>query len=105
MGRSLCYDCKVGNTQGLVEQRQSHPMAAITLLIPILGYVLCAPVLIPFTSVAGLIMGNRVLQEVRERPHYSGRSAALMGMVLSGGMLGIWLVALLAMLVMYGTSR
>ena len=100
MGQSFCFDCKEQVTVGVVERRERHPLVIIALLVPIIGYALCAP-LLPITSLIGLLLGLRVLKELRERPNYTGRSAALAALVISGGTLATWVVGVLAMLTYY----
>jgi hypothetical protein len=100
MGRAFCFDCKGEVTLGVTERRERHPLVIIALVVPIIGYLLCSP-LLPITSLVGLWLGSRVLRELKERPYYTGRSAALAALVISGGTLATWVVGVLAMLAYY----
>lgn len=103
MGQKLCGECKLQSVTGVVEQRRQHPLALLSLVVPIAGYVTCVG--IPFTSGLGIYLGWKVMREIREKPHLSGHSVALAGIVVSGGVLATWLVALVASLILYITSR
>ena len=103
MGQQLCGDCKQQSVLGVVEQRRQHPLALLSLAVPILGYVTC--VLIPITSGLGIYLGSKTLREIREKPYLSGGSLALLGIVVSGGVLACWLLALVAALVLHVSSR
>ena len=103
MGQKLCGECKLQSVTGIVEQRRQHPLALLSLVVPIAGYVTCVG--IPFTSGLGIYLGWKVIREIREKPHLSGGSLALAGMVVSGGVLATWLVALVASLILHITSR
>jgi hypothetical protein len=94
MGSQLCLDCKAKSLVSVYERRTQHPLAAMSLIVPIAGYLLCLP--IPITSVVGLWLSRKVLRELGEQPHLAGRSVALAALVVSGGTLGTWLVALTA---------
>lgn len=96
LGRKLCRDCKAIAVEGVVRRPQRHPQALLALVIPIVGYATC--LLIPITSLIGLAMGSRVLRELRDEPHLSGRSLALAAMVVSGGTLAAWITAVAATL-------
>lgn len=70
------------------------------MLIPLFGYLACA-VPVPITSSVGLYLAQKVLREVREQPYASGKSLALVGLVVSAGTLGTWLVAAAAWLFLW----
>jgi hypothetical protein len=99
MGQGLCADCKALAVQGVIQRKARHPLALLALFVPIMGYVLCSPAMVPITGPAGLYLGWKVLRELAEQPHLSGRSAALAGMVIGGGTLGVWLLAVLTLAV------
>jgi hypothetical protein len=100
MGQRLCADCKSRMVQGVQEaghRRQQHPLALSSVLVPVLGYIFTCALLVPLTSLIGLYLGSRVLRETGQQEGYSGRSIALAGMVISGGTLFTWVVAVIAL--------
>ena len=101
-GRKLCYECKAQAVAGVVRRPQMHHLAILSLLIPAIGYLMC---LTPITGPIGLVMGRRVLNEIAQEPHLSGRSVALAAMVTAGGTLAAFLVAILALAVFWTTAR
>ena len=98
LGRTLCGECKTSLVAGTVERAQRHPLAIVALVVPVVGYASC--VLVPITSPLGLYLGWKVMRELRDRPHLSGRTLALAAMVISGGTLGTFLVGLTAALLL-----
>jgi hypothetical protein len=112
LGQRLCVECKAGYLSELVgpdesggeraayavppERRVRHPYALLALVIPVIGYVtfVCSPV----TGAVGLWLGARALRDINASGHYSGRTLALAGMVVSGGVLVTWVVAVAATL-------
>lgn len=103
LGTRLCEECKTealaalsGGAVGVLDARVRHPHALLSLVIPIVGYATC--LLIPLTSTVGLVLGARALREIQAQPRYAGRTLALAGLVVSGGTLGTWVVALVATL-------
>lgn len=98
MGRRLCAECKATALVSVYERPTQHPLAAMSLIVPVVGYLLCLP--IPLTSAAGLVISRKVLRELREQPHLTGRSVALAGLVVSGGTLGTWVLALAVTILM-----
>lgn len=98
MGQRLCEHCKLSAVHGMVQARKPHPLAVWSILVPAIGYMLCF--FLPISGLAGLYLGSRVLAEIREQPHYSGRSAALLGMVIGGGHVATWAAAVAGMLVL-----
>lgn len=94
LGQRLCVDCKQEAVQSLLTPRHRHPQALLALLVPLVGYATC--VLTPITSAIGLLIGTRVLREMRAQPQWGGRSIALAGVVVSGGTLAAWVLAVLA---------
>jgi hypothetical protein len=101
-GRRMCQECKAWAVVGVVQRPQMHPLALPALLVPALGYLFC---LTPITAPVGLYMGRRVLDEIRQEPHLGGRSMALAAMVVAGGTLATFLIALLAIIVFWATAR
>ena len=96
LGQRVCTGCKQESVQNLLQPRRHHPQALLSLVVPVVGYATCA--LTPITSLIGLYVGYKVLREMREQPQWSGRWIALAGMVVSGGTLAAWMIALVASL-------
>lgn len=94
LGRQLCGECKTTALQGAFQRPAAHPLAVISLAVPVAGYLLCVP--IPITSTLGLWLGWRVLRELELQPHLSGRGPALAALVVSGSTLATWVIALIA---------
>lgn len=104
IGQRLCEACKGRLVSGITTRPQQHPLALPALLVPTLGYLACGlPVLV--TSPIGLLLGMRVLRELRDRPHYTGRTLALAGMVISGGTLAAFVIAMIGTLTMIRSWR
>lgn len=101
VGRRLCEECKAHVIGGMAGRSLQHPLALAALLVPTLGYMATCGVGTLVTSPIGLVLGLRVLRELREAPHLSGRSLALAGLVVSGGTLATVVIAMVATLVMW----
>jgi hypothetical protein len=99
MGTQRCETCKEAAVRGVSVRPARHPLAAMSLVIPVAGYFLCLP--IPITSAVGLWLGRKVLRDLERQPHLSGRGAALAAIVVSGGTLVTWMIALAATLYLW----
>ena len=111
VGQQLCQECKavylselLGPAAGVPAdfgavppaRRVMHPHAMLGLVVPVLGSAtfFCSPV----TGLIGLWLSARALREINANPIYQGRTVALVGVVVSGGILGTWILALAATL-------
>jgi len=98
MGGQLCLECKKASLHGVYQRKAQHPLAAVALVVPIVGYLVC--ILIPITSAVGLWLSRKVLRELDIQPNLSGRSVALAAQLVSASTLVHFLIATLATVIM-----
>jgi hypothetical protein len=92
LGQHLCEGCKGHAVGQLLRPRRQHPTVMWSLLLPLIGYFGCQ-VLIPATSIAGIVMARKALAEIAREPGYTGRSVGLVALVVSWGTLVTWTLA------------
>ncbi len=89
LGRTLCEECKFVAVKGVTAPRRRHPNATLVMVLPIVGYITHLAL---FTGPIGLYLGRKMLTEVSEDPNYTGRTLAMVGMMVSGASLVAWIV-------------
>jgi hypothetical protein len=96
LGGLVCEECKASALKGVISTPGVHSLAVVSLVVPVVGYLACVP--IPLTSSIGLVLSLKALRDISQHSHYSGRTLALIGLVISASTLATFLIALIATL-------